>query len=195
MKRPARLAAAAFIAAALGACSSPSSRFYTLDSATTPEQAPVAAPVSIVVGPVTIPDLVDRPQIVTRFSTNEVKLNEFARWADPLKTDIARVLAANLGTILNTDQVSVLGAGANAAPAWRIRVDVARFESEPAVAVAIDALWTVQPPGKQAAITGRSVVREPVAGDGFDALISAHNRALASVSRDIAATIRKQAPQ
>jgi len=199
MKRPARLTAAAFLVALLAACSSPSSRFYTLNPDTTPDPAPAAGaaaePVSIVVGPVTIPDLVDRPQIVTRVSTNEVKLNEFARWADSLKTNIARVIAADLRAQLATDQVTVLGVGANSAPAWRVRVDVTRFESEPAVAVSIDAMWTVQPPGKQAPITGRSAVREPVTGDGFDALVSAHSRALAAVSRDIAATIRSRATQ
>ncbi len=195
MKRPSRLTAAAFLAALLGGCSSPASRFYTLDSDATLAQAPAAVPVSIVVGPVTIPDLVDRPQIVTRVSANEVKLNDFARWADPLKTDIARLIAANLRTLLTTDKVTVLGAGANSAPAWRVRVDVARFESEPAVAATIDAMWTVQPPGEQAVITGRSAVREPVTGEGFDALVAAHNRALAAVSRDIAATIRTRTPQ
>ena len=195
MKRPSRLTAAAFLAALLGGCGSPASRFYTLVSDATLAQTPAAAPVSIVVGPVTIPDVVDRPQIVTRVSVNEVKLNDFARWAEPLKTDIAGVIAANLRALLATDRVTVLGAGADSAAAWRIRVDVARFESEPPVAVAIDAMWTVQPPGKQAAITGRSAVREPVTNDGFDALVAAHNRALAVVSRDIAATIRTRTQQ
>src|SRR5262249_23032510 len=153
-----------FLAALVGGCGSPASRFYTLDADATLLQAPAAAPVSIVVGPVTIPDLVDRPQIVTRVSANEVKLNDFARWADPLKTDIARVIAANLRMLLTTDKVTVLGAGINSAPAWRVRVDIARFESEPAVAAAIDAMWTVQPPGERAAITGRSAAREPVTG-------------------------------
>jgi hypothetical protein len=33
-------------------------------------------------------------------------------------------------------------------------------------------------------------VREPAGGTGFDALVAAHSRALARVSRDIASAIR-----
>lgn len=88
--------------------------------------------------------------------------------------------------------MTVFDTGSNAMPAWRVRVDILSLDTEPAVAVSMDALWTIQPPGKQPAIAGRSVVREAVAGDGFEAIISAHNRALASVSRDIATSIRTQ---
>ena len=48
------------------------------------------------VGPVTVPELVDRPQMVTRVSDNEVAVNEFARWGESLKSNIPRVIASNL---------------------------------------------------------------------------------------------------
>ena len=40
---------------------------------------------------------------------------------------------------------------------------------------------------------GTHVAREPVQGDGFDALAAAHSRALAQLSGDIAAAIRAEA--
>ncbi len=195
MKRMTRSIATASVASValiglLAGCSSPKSRFYTLDPDNTVERASTATPIRVVVGPVTIPDLVDRPQIVTRVSANEVKVNEFARWAEPLKSEISQVIAADLRTMLGSDQVTVFDTGSNAMPAWRVCVDILSLDSEPAVAVSMDALWTIQPPGKQPAIAGRSVVREAVASDGFDAIIAALNRALASVSRDIATSIR-----
>jgi len=42
--------------------------------------------------------------------------------------------------------------------------------------------------------TGQSAVREPAGGPGYDALVAAHVRALAAVSRDIAAAIRATQP-
>ncbi|MFH0343243.1 MAG: hypothetical protein ACHBNF_14195 [Chromatiales bacterium] len=36
----------------------------------------------------------------------------------------------------------------------------------------------------------RSLVREPIGGEGYDTLIAAYGRALATLSRDIARTIR-----
>jgi hypothetical protein len=42
---------------------------------------------------------------------------------------------------------------------------------------------------------GRTVAREPVQGDGFDALAAAHSRALAKLSADIAVAIRAEAQE
>ena len=69
-------------------------------------------------------------------------------------------------------------------------VDIQRFDSVLGEAVTIDALWTVRRAAGGATKTGRSSVRETVSGAGFDALVAAHSRALASVSRDIAGAIR-----
>ncbi|WP_431824317.1 PqiC family protein [Burkholderia sp. F1] len=187
--------AVALLAGLLGGCgSSPIARFYTLSPDATLTGDGAAAPVHVVVNPVTVPELVDRPQIVTRVAGSQVSLDEFARWAEPLKTDIARVIAADVGRLLGSARVNVFDTGTDAAPAWRVRVDVMRFESTPGDSVTIEALWAVRPPGKAAALTGRSVAREPVQGPGYDALVAAHDRALGSVSRDIAAAIRTSLP-
>jgi hypothetical protein len=39
--------------------------------------------------------------------------------------------------------------------------------------------------------SGRSVAREAVAGGGYDALAIAHSKALATISRDIAAVLAR----
>ncbi|KVZ78699.1 hypothetical protein WL22_05145 [Burkholderia ubonensis] len=182
----------AFVAAgSLGGCgSSPQASFYTLGTDATLWNTGDAAPVRVVVGPVTVPDLVDRPQIVTRAAGSRVNIAEFARWAEPLKTDIARVIAADLGVLLGSTQVNVFDFGVGAAPAWRVRVDVMRFDSMPGDSVTIDAQWAIRAPGKHDVMMGRSVAHEPVQGKSYDALVTAHDRALASVSRDIASGIR-----
>ncbi|VWC69311.1 putative lipoprotein [Burkholderia lata] len=180
----------------LGGCgSSPKASFYALGPDATLARTGDTAPVHVVIGPVTVPDLVDRPQIVTRAAGSRVDIDEFARWAEPLKTDIARVIAADLGALLGSAQVTVFDSGAGAAPAWRVRVDVMRFDSMPGDSVTIEAQWAVRPPGKRDVVMGRSVAREPVQGQGYDALVTAHDRALASVSRDIASAIRTNLPR
>jgi len=172
----------------LAACgSSPKSAFYLLGPDAALIRDGPAVPVHVVVGPVTIPDLVDRPQIVTRLNPNEVAVNEFARWAAPLKSDIARAIAADVGTLLGSEHVGVFD---TEVAAWRVRVDVMVFESVPGESVTLDARWTVRAPGKVAPATGRTVARERVQGGGYDALVAAHDRALATVSRDIASAVR-----
>ncbi|MGA7780108.1 MAG: PqiC family protein [Paraburkholderia sp.] len=175
----------------LDACgSSPTASFYTLnpDAALVP-MVPTK-PVHVVVSPVTIPGLVDRPQFVTRVGNNQVALDEFARWGEPLKGNIARAIAGDLATLLGSDRVSVFDTGQDAADTWRVRVDVMRFDAVPGEAVTIEALWSVVPPGKSIPVVGKSLVRQQMDGHGNDALVSAGDRALGAVSREIAAAIQ-----
>ncbi|HYR33406.1 MAG TPA: PqiC family protein [Burkholderiales bacterium] len=167
----------------LAACGSPPrERFYTLN-APEPPAAAEGAP-SIAVGPVSIPEMVDRPQIVVRLGANQVQIAEQARWAEPLKGAIARVVAANLATTLGAR----VAAQRNGDADYRVALDVQRFES-PADAVLIEALWTVT--AKSGKRSGRSVVREKIAGKDYEALAAAHSAALAAISREIAAAIGK----
>ena len=164
------------------ACASPPrEHFFTLSAPEAPAAAEGAP--SIAVGPVSIPDIVDRPQFVVRRNPNEVSIVEQARWAEPLKGAIARVVAANLAATLGARAVPQRDGAAD----YRVVLDVQRFES-PADAVLIEALWTVV--DKRGRKSGRSVVRERIAGKDYTALAAAHSAALASLSREIAAAIR-----
>ena len=75
---------------------------------------------------------------------------------------------------------------------YRVVIDIQRFESAPGDAATIEALWTVLPlKGKSGALhNGRSLAREPVQSPDYDALVAAHGRARASISRDIAQAVR-----
>lgn len=173
--------------AMLAGCSSPRASFYRL-SADPSLTATTARADSrpVIVGPVTVPDLVDRPQIVTRDTSNEVTLNEYARWGEPLRSSIADAIAGDLALLLASDRVAPASRAIADPNAWRVRVDIQQFESVPGDAVVIDAHWSVRRFGDDNALDGRSLVREPVNGSDWDALVAAHSRALASVSRDIA---------
>lgn len=179
----------------LGGCKSPSASFYTLSPDRSLANSGATRSIAAVIGPVTIPDLVDRPQIVTRVGDNEVEINEFARWAQPLSGDIGGVIAANLAVLLNSPQISVFELTREPPGVWRVRIDVMRFESTPGRDVTVDVLWAVRPPGNGRSVTGRSVAHEAVSGPGFEALVAAHDRALASVSRDIAAALQASPAQ
>ena len=185
------LIATLFAIAALAGCgSSPKERFYTLSSGVALERSYTKAPYSIAIGPVTVPEVINRPQLVTYLAPNRVKIAEQARWAQPLKSEIPRVIADNLTQLLNGAYVSVYPENPSPDADYQVRVDVQRFDSALGDAVTIEALWTVRPVQGGAPKNGRSVVREPTNGDGYDALVAAHGRALAAVSRDIAEAIR-----
>lgn len=177
----------------LAGCSgSPRVTFYTLNADATPETAaPAFAPV--VIGPVTLPALVDQPQLVVRTAANRVVILEVHRWAEPLKSEIPRIIAANLTLLLNQARVAVYPQNAGQDADYRILLDIQRFEMTAGKGVAIDALWSIRRVAGGAPTTGRSVVSEPAGTGGYDALVAAQSRALAGVSRDLAQALRAMA--
>jgi uncharacterized protein len=173
-----------FAGLAAGCASSPVTRFYTLSAAAAP--AATSSQLSVVVGPVSVPAVVDRPQIVVTTGPNQVRLEEFNRWASPLQNNISRVVAENLVAMLGTPLVILfsqpLGVGAD----YRAAIEVQRFESAPGEAATLDAVWTVSRTKDGKSQTGRTTVREVASDKGYDTLAAAHSRALARLSRDIA---------
>lgn len=176
------------LAAALAACSSARSNFYTLSALAKP--AGGSEGISVAVGPVSIPEIVDRPQIVVRAGPNQVDIDEFHRWGSPLSDDIARVVAANLAALLGTPQVSVYPAATGAGARYRVVIEVISFESSPGKSAALDAVWLVRSTKDGASRAGRTTIRELVQEQGYPALVAAHSRALGKMSADIAEAIR-----
>jgi len=142
------------------------------------------------VGPVAVPAVVDRPQIVVDIGPNQVRLEEFDRWAAPLQHSIARAVADNLVQMLGTARVTLFAQTLSADADYRAGVDVQSFQSAPGEAAILDAVWTVRRTKDGKAETGRTTAREAVQEKGYDALAAAHSRALARLSRDIADAVR-----
>jgi uncharacterized lipoprotein YmbA len=192
MRRIASIAAVCAVAAFGAGCAAPPSHFYILSPTATPTATPIAtsAEISVVVGPVSIPTIVDVPQIVVSTSPNEVSLDEFNRWASPLQNNISHVVTENLVAMLGTPRVSQFQQSLNASADYRVAIEVQSFESVPGEAATLNAAWIVRRTKDGKAQTGRTNVREPALDKGYDALAAAHSRAVARLSQDIADAVR-----
>ena len=187
-----RMALGAGLAALTGCAATPPARFYALAAAAVPGAAMPDA--DVVVGPVSIPAVVDRPEIVVSLAANEVWLDEFNRWAAPLADNIALATADNLHALLGATKVRLAAQTAGGAGGYRVAIEVQRFESEPGTAAVLDAVWTVRRVADGATTSGRTTLREPTNGAGYAALAAAHSRALAQLGRAIAQAVRQLAP-
>ena len=135
------LALGALFAAGCG--TSPPSKFYTLEA--TAAAGPAAAVrTGVIVGPVGVPASVDRPEFVVQVAPNQVDVDEFHLWAAPLGEAIARVVANDLATLLGTPDVAV-APFANFDPAWRVTIDVQRFETVKGESALVEAVWVARP--------------------------------------------------
>jgi len=183
----------ALVAIVAAGCSTAPSRFYALDSTAIADGTP-AAHAAVMVGPVTVPAAVDRPEFVVQVAPNRDEVDEFNRWVAPLNDAIARAVAGNLVVLLGTPDVATETL-ANFIPDYRVTIDVQRFESIQGQAAILEAVWNVRKMAGGQTRSGRTVAREPVQGQGFDALAAAHSHAIAKMSADIAAAIRAEAEQ
>ncbi|WP_341313213.1 PqiC family protein [Paraburkholderia sp. IMGN_8] len=188
---------------AMAACSSPTSRFYTLgDGGTVSAAASVsAAPVSartsaapawlIEVAPIDVPPQVAKNQLVVQTGPTQVQVLEQERWASLPGDEIRRALSTSLTQQLGT--IDVYGtAYPDAVPVYRVSMNVQRFESWPGSHALIDAVWSVRAVRSTAVMTCRSVVSEPVGG-GYDALVNGHRLALQQISLQVAAGVKAMA--
>jgi uncharacterized protein len=188
MCRPPAIAIAVLLALIAAGCASPPSSFYTLSSANAPAAPP--STLSVAVGPVSVPGTVDRPEMVLAAGPNQVRIDEYNRWASPLKSEISRTVAENLVAMLGTDRVTQADLTASTGAQYRALIEVQRLESAPGKSAAFEAVWIVRRTGDGKSLSGRTRAQEPLREPGYGPVAAAHSRAVARLSQDIADAIR-----
>jgi uncharacterized protein len=178
-----------------GCAGTPPSKFYMLESlGGAPALQGTAAldqAVTIGLGPVRLPDYLDRPQIVTRARQNSVQIAEFERWAEPLSSNVSRVLAENLIFLLQSDSVVPYPWPGSIDVAYQVVVDVYRFDGILGDKALLEAQWSILgKKGKKVLILKRSMFIEPVGESSLAALVSAQSRALGNFSRELAEALQ-----
>ena len=179
----------------LGCTSSPPTRFYTLSSPQeggkglkefTSDQGLI-----IGVGPIKFPAYLDRPEIVTRSSSNKIILSDFDVWGGSFEEDFSRALAENLSILLSTESVTVYPRLGSGLAKYQIAVDVIRFDGPLGGDVSLIARWAIFE-GKERKLvsTRKSTIIEPSGGKGYEAMVAADSRALEKLSREIAETVK-----
>jgi uncharacterized protein len=185
--------AAAFLLVLAGCSESPPTQFYTLSGMQLPPGSVNSPNTAVGVGPVTLPEYLDRPQIVTRASGNRVVLASFHSWVEPVDSMFTRVLVGNLSSLLATDNVVTMPQRRPMPLDYQVEVDVNRFDAEQSGRAVLDARWRVfGADGSELIGEGRSTIVEPAPEAGsYDAIVAAMSRALAGMSSAIAGTIEQ----
>lgn len=187
-----------------GAGTQRDTKYYVLSSMqsqATPVQ-PLAdlSATGIGVGPIRMPLYLDRADIVTRGSLNQVEIAEFAQWAGPLQENISRVLAENLSVLLNTDKVGIFPIFRREIVDYNITVYITRFDGMPGDKAHLRARWSIlDKTRKHSFYEKHTIVSHPVVDDTTEALIAAKSNTIAHLSRKIAEAIvevsRKHPPK
>ncbi len=180
-----------------GCGSSPPSRFYTLASVppaarSPPHETPAR---SLMLGKLTVPSILDRPEIAVRMTATQLEFSETRRWAAPLDTLVRRTLADDLSARLGDPALL-----ANGAAIAVVNVDISEFDADRAGEVTLDARWTVAPRSHEALPISSEHARLQVPPTGDDAgdVAATMSQALGMLADRIIARLvsapRSQAP-
>jgi len=183
------------VVALSGCASTPPTRFFVLSSISGPEEMRSGEGercFAIGIGPVKIPEYLNQPEIVTRVTQSEVRLDEFARWAEPLEDNISHALAENLSSLLCIWTIAIFPWRAQTPIDYRIDVHVIQMDGMLGGNAFLDVSWSIADGAdrrKPPLVTKRSTYKEPTRGEDYGALVSAQSRNLAFLSRAIAEAI------
>jgi uncharacterized lipoprotein YmbA len=184
--------AALLLFVAIGGCSQ-TTRFYTLAPIET--EALISPPASdtprvIAIGPVAIPDYVDRPQIVVRTSSNTVIPASFNHWAGGLDNMLPSLLVEDLGTRLPATRFVEFSQVGHLDFDYRVPVSISRFDVSETGGAVIVAQWQVRARGGNGNVLLReSEVQADVTGTEYEDMVVALSRAIALLTDEIAAEL------
>lgn len=185
------LAVAVFVLAGCGEITP--TKFYTLTPAATEKAEPAAAESDISVGisPVILAEYLDRPQVVTRLGANRMDLENFDNWVEPLEAIIRRVVARDIGTILDSERVVSIPQERFIPIDYRVDIVVNRFDSGPEEDATLEARWAVvDDRSGDLSATNQSVFSEPLAENAStDDRVAAMSTLLGRLSREIATAL------
>ena len=173
----------------------PPVEFYTLSPLTVVDPTDkidgLGGNIAVGIGPLQMPKINDRPQIVTRIGPNRINVDEFHRWAGSVYEDFLRVVTMNLATLLQSDLVAAYPWEDYFDPDYRIYLEVQQFDGRLGQQVQLVITWTITGgQARQILLVRKSVIREPVQGEGYDAFVAAKSRILTTLSRQIARGIK-----
>lgn len=186
------LACALLTAAGCGLLRGPSvtpTTFYVLSSSADPGQVPQGRPLSVGLGPITLPPYLDRPQMVRRVAPNELAFDEFNRWSESLKENFTRVLGSNLEKLVEIDRLVPFPWYSTTKMDYAVEVTVTRFERQPDGDAVLDARWSIRNAHGQPYVNRDTRLSRP-AGTSQE-VAAAMSGMTGDLARDIALALRE----
>lgn len=191
---PLARALAASLGLILAACSTPTAtHYYTLNPPALASQNAahnLAGPVLLLTH-ISLPEKVDRPQLVLREGSHQLRLLEQERWAEPLPSNFAAALAGHLQSQLPSWQLQQRGQLATPQPTagqveYQLWLDVVSFDSQASRATLLEARWSLRNKNGKTLASGQSHLPQDCNGCDIAGLVAAHQRSVQALAQEIA---------
>lgn len=175
----------------LSACvSSPPVRYYSLSPIDTDYQQDPDDAVMLGIGPLSIPDYLNRSQIVTRDVDAQMRVDDFSRWTEPLADSMHRIISTDVDNLLHGVVVVryPYDAVVRSHLDYRLVGDVNRFDADSSGLVVLEIQWTIVDTEANLLVPARRnrYQAQMVTSGDFGAMVAAMNDVLSQFSRDVA---------
>ncbi len=182
-----------FFALLLGACSlggySKNSTFYMMNSDGLSSVS--SKKINLGVDKVKVPDLLNRSQIVVYDSdSQELKIEEFERWGEPLPYVLQNTITNDLQAYLPQSFIKSVEFSSEALD-YTLKVKVNKLEAYKEGKVILSVWWHIEDRKGNILQRDQAKYSAKVEGDEFSDLVKAQNLAVHNLSKDIAFALSK----
>ena len=172
------------------ACSSSSPvRYFSLNPIDADFRQDPDDSVMLGLGPIRMPDYLNRSHIVTRGVDAEMHVDEFSRWSEPLTTSLLRIVSADVDNLLQGVVVVVFPYEpfVRNQVNYRLIGDINRFDADDSGKVVLEVQWGIADAdgGVVVPVRRNRYQTQTSIADDTSAVVAAMNDALALFSRDI----------
>jgi uncharacterized protein len=180
----------------LGCATSPPTKFYMLSplapsSDTKAGSAQNQQPKTVRVDGVVVPGYLDRDEIVTRISENQIHLADLNRWGEPLRNSLTNILALNLSRLLPTENFAVFAFKCPSEVNYQIIVEIIQMDGSLNGDVQLMAQWSIfEVKESNILVTRESYFKASEAPADYGALVAAQSRLVEALSREIAKSLQ-----
>lgn len=181
--------ACAALAVLMASCAIQADRFYALTPLPDAARAPAGTLSTHVVLNVTIPPVVDRPELVLHDSNGRVLILEHERWAAPFAEQVSEALARDIERRRSDVVVADRGFDREGALPVKIRVDVVRMSARRSGQATLEAHWRIVDPAAKTDEIGGDVFSAPIEGEAYSAVAQAFSVCLASLADRLVAKL------
>jgi uncharacterized lipoprotein YmbA len=153
-------------------------------------QVPEAASQSVVgIGPIRIPDYLNRPQMVMAISDSQYQLSEDHRWAERLDQNISLVLTKFLPSQLGSNRIVRYPWALRQVVDYQVSIDIIEFHIDALGQSRLTAQWLIKRKD-QADISRRFDCQVPASTTDYEVMVNAQSACLTTFGQDIANTLK-----
>ena len=171
----------------------PNTHYYDLAVQPNSVTADLNRRIHLGVGPISFPDVLERPGVVTRTSPVNIKVSNYHVWAGSLEQAFTRVLGESLAHNLSQNGVWAFPWDTRFRPEYQVRGVVSQFSGEAGGTVRLKLQWTLlEDHGKKVVANYRYQHATTAEDKSYTAYVSALNRLLHDFASDLSKEIAVQ---